>query len=50
MSEINDIEEIPEDNFTINLKKIQKYQRTEPIMKYKYKYGTYHKGSFLWRY
>ena len=25
---------------------IQKYQRTEPSIKSKYKYGTYHKGYF----
>ena len=25
---------------------IQKYQRSEPSLKAKYKYGTYHKGSF----
>ena len=46
ISEINDIEELPECNFLINLKLIQKYQWTEPSIKAKYKYGTYHKGSF----
>ena len=30
MSEIDDIEELPEGTFPINLKLIQKYQRTEP--------------------
>ena len=46
MSEINDIEELPEGNFPINLKLIQKYQRSEPIIIDEYKYGTYHKGYF----
>ena len=46
MSEINDIEELAECSFPINLKLIQKYQWTEPSIKAKYKYGTYHKGSF----
>ena len=45
MSEINYIEEIPEGNFSINLKWIQKHQQVEPIIKDKYKDGTYHKGS-----
>ena len=30
VSEINDIKELPEGNFPINLKLIQKYQRSEP--------------------
>ena len=46
MSGINDIEEIPEGTFPINLKLIQKYQRSGPIITAKCKYGTYHKGSF----
>ena len=46
MSEINDIEEIPEGNFTINLKLTPKHQRAEPSIIDKYKDGTYHKGSF----
>ena len=46
MSEINDIEEVPEGIFGINLKSIQEYQRTEPSITDKYKDGTYHKGSF----
>ena len=46
MSEINDIKEITEGNFPINLKLIEKYQRTEPILMAKYKYGKYHKGYF----
>ena len=46
MSEINDTEELPEGTFPINLKLIQKYQRTEPRIKAKYKDGTYHDGSF----
>ena len=46
MSGINDIEELPEGNFPNNLKLIQRYQRTEPSLMAKYKYGTYHPGSF----
>ena len=46
VSEINDIEEIPEGIFPINLKLIQRYQWLEPIIRAKYKDGTYHKGSF----
>ena len=46
LSKINDTEEMPEGNFLINLKLIQKYQRLEPSTRAKYKYGTYHKGSF----
>ena len=46
MSEINDIEEIPEGGFPINLKLIAKYQWKEPSLLAKYKDGTYHKGSF----
>ena len=46
MSEINDIEEIPEGTFPINLKFIKTYQRLEPSIITKYKDGTYQKGSF----
>ena len=46
MSKINDIKEIPEGTFPINLNLIQKYQRSEPGLIAKYKNGTYHKGSF----
>ena len=46
MSEINNIEEIPEVYFPINLKLIQRYQRSEPSITDKYKDGTYHKSSF----
>ena len=46
MSEINNIEEIPEGTFPINLKLIQKYQRLELIIIAKYKYSMYHKDSF----
>ena len=46
MSEIKDIEELPEGNFPINLKLIQQYQRKEPRIRAKYKTGMYHKGSF----
>ena len=47
MSEINDIEEIPEDTFPINLKLIQKHKRSKPSITAKHKDGTYHKSSFL---
>ena len=46
MSDINDIKELPEGMFPINFKWIQKYQHLEPCLMAKYKYGTYHKGSF----
>ena len=46
MPEINDIEEVPEGTFPIDLKLIQKYQWSEPIMIAKYKTSKYHKGSF----
>ena len=46
MSEINDIEEIPEFTFTIYIKLIQEHQREEPSITDKYKYGTYHTVSF----
>ena len=46
MSEINDIEEQPEDNYPIKLKYIQKYQRSEGIITAKYRNGTHHKGYF----
>ena len=43
MSEINDIKELLEGTFPINIKLIQKYQQMEPSIKAKYKDGTYHK-------
>ena len=46
MSEINDIEKLPEGIFPFNLKFTQKYQWKKPIIKAKYKYGTYQKGYF----
>ena len=46
MSEINDTEAIPEGNFPIYLKLIQKYQRSEPSIIAKYEDCTYHKGYF----
>ena len=46
MSEINDIGELPEGILPINIKLIQKHQRMESSIKYKYKDGTYHKGYF----
>ena len=45
VSEINDIKEILDGNFPINIKLIPKYQQTEPSLLVKYKDGTYHKGS-----
>ena len=47
MLEINDIKELHEDNFPINLKVIQKYQRSEPSIIAKYKNGAYRKCFFL---
>ena len=41
VSEINDTKELPEGTFPINFTLIQKYQRSEPIMRAKYKDGTY---------
>ena len=46
MSEINYIEELPEDTFPINPKLIKKYQRQEPSIIAKYKNSIYHKGYF----
>ena len=46
VSEINYIEDIPEGALLIIFQLIQKYQRAEPIITYKYKDGTYHKGYF----
>ena len=43
MPEINDIEELTECNFPINLKLITKHQRQEPSIRDKYKDGTYQK-------
>ena len=44
MPEINDTEEIPEGDFSIDLKFIQRNQRAEPSLMAKYKNGMYHKG------
>ena len=46
MPETNDIEEITEGDFSIDLKIIEKYQRTEPSLMARYKDGTYHTGYF----
>ena len=46
MSEINDIKELPEGTFHINLKLIQQYQWEEHSITSKYKDGTYHKDYF----
>ena len=46
VSEINDSEEMPEATFPINLKLIEKYQQTEPILMANYEDGMYHTGSF----
>ena len=40
------MKKIPEGTFPINLKLIQKHQRSEPSIPDKYKDGTYHNGSF----
>ena len=46
MSEIYDIEEIPEGSYLIILKLIAKYKWSQPIIMAKYEDGMYHKGSF----
>ena len=46
MSEINDIEQLPEGIYPINLNLIQIYQQTETSIIAKYKYDTDQKGSF----
>ena len=46
MSEIYDIEEIPEGTFPIHLKFIKAYQRLETSLMDKYKDDTYQQGSF----
>ena len=46
MSKINDTEELTESIFPINLKLIQKYQRSEPRIIAKYNNGMYRKGYF----
>ena len=46
MSIINDIEELPENAFSIIFKLIQKYQRAEPSIKAKYEDGTYHRSYY----
>ena len=46
MSEINDIGEIPDGDFPINLNIIDQYQQTGPSLMDKYEDGTYYKGSF----
>ena len=47
LSEINYIEEIPEDDFNIHFKTIQQYQWAEPSLMAKYKDGTHHKFFFF---
>ena len=46
VSEIKDTKEVPEVNFPINFKMIEKYQRKIPSLLHKYKYSTHQKGSF----
>ena len=46
MSEINDIEELTEMTYPINITFIVKHQRQEPSRRAKYKDGTHHKGYF----
>ena len=43
MSEINDTEELTQGNFPIDLKPIDQYQQQDPILKAKYRTGTYHR-------
>ena len=49
MSRINCTKEIPEGNFHINLKLIDKHHKEHPSIMDKYKEGTYYKYSFLGR-
>ena len=44
MSEINEIEEVSEGNFPINLKLIYQYQQKYPSLLAKYKEVVYQKG------
>ena len=46
VSEIDNIKEIPDGNFPINLTLIQRHQRVEPSLMAKYKNFMYHKGYF----
>ena len=46
MSEIIDTEELPDDIFLMNLKRIGYYQQKDPRIKGKYYMGAYYKGSF----
>ena len=46
MSKINDNGETIESTFPINLKLINQYQRKEPSLMAKYKYGTYQNVYF----
>ena len=46
LSEINDIKEVLEDTFPINLNLIPEYKWTEPSLMDKYKDGPYYKGYF----
>ena len=47
MSEINEIEEVPEGTFPINIKLNKKFQRLEPNTIAKYTTGNYQKGCFI---
>ena len=44
--EINDIRELPEDIFLVNLKIINQYQHNDLILMVKYKIGKYESGYF----
>ena len=46
MSKINDIEELPEGTFPINIKLIAKHQQQEPSIRDKQRDVTYHKSYF----
>ena len=48
LSEINNIEELSEGIFPINLKLINKYQQKDPSLMDKYKKQMYKTGSFIW--
>ena len=46
ISELYDIEELPESTFPLSLKLIDRYQQEDPILTEKLKCAEYSKGSF----
>ena len=46
MSEIFDINELTESNFTVTFKIINQYQQKEPVLVYKLKIGKYKRCYF----